>query len=121
MSFRIVYLHLTSANSKGQGHVFFDCEYVRNDDRNSTYYHCHQIETPIYRLSIVKISSPSNYQPNSQSLTLHFKVKLWTFKFMLLQRLNRNFTFCTLWHIEYRVQRSTFNQIVFDLYSKGQN
>ena len=100
MSFRIVYLHLTSANSKVQGHVFFDCEYVRNDNRNSTYYHCHQIETPIY--SIDKICSPSNFQPNSQSLTLNFKVKLWTFKFMLLQRLNRNFTFCTLLHIEYR-------------------
>ena len=44
-AFRLAYLHLTLAHSKGQGkgHAQFDCEYLaKGDDKN---YHCQQIES----------------------------------------------------------------------------
>ena len=32
MAFRLAYLHLILTHSKGQCHVYFDCEYFANDD-----------------------------------------------------------------------------------------
>ena len=58
MLFRLTYLHLTLAFSKGegQGHEYFDCKYLVNGDRMGNSYYCYyQIGTLLFRLEFIHL------------------------------------------------------------------
>ena len=44
----LAYLHLTLANSKGQGHAYFICEYLANGDRYGKHCYYQQIKNCIW-------------------------------------------------------------------------
>ena len=46
IGFQLGYLDLTLVHSTGEGHANFYCEYLVNNDKYDTHYHCGQIESP---------------------------------------------------------------------------
>ena len=78
MAFRLTYLHLTLAHSKGQGksHTQFTCEYVADANEQKNRYNCHQIRSDISAFSRHIYSSPWPILKDNVRLTYVFTVNI---------------------------------------------
>ena len=56
MLFHLVYLHLTLAHSKGQGHIHFDCKFTVSAGRYGKRYYCHKFNFKHLKNCYLKVS-----------------------------------------------------------------